>query len=46
MKNKSMLSISQKMTTCAFTADASTGHAFGVFMARIGALRPSGLGVG
>ena len=31
---------------CRFNADANTGHAFGIFMASAGALRPSPSGAG
>ena len=31
---------------CRFNADANTGHAFGIFMARVGALRTSCSGAG
>lgn len=37
------------MSNCRFNADANNGHAFGIFMANIGALRapaPVNLGVG
>jgi hypothetical protein len=27
---------------CAFNVDANSGHAFGIFMAAVGALRPCG----
>ena len=29
---------------CKFNVDANSGHAFGIFMAAVGALRPSGSG--
>jgi hypothetical protein len=32
------------MANCAFNVDANSGHAFGIFMAAVGALRPSGSG--
>jgi hypothetical protein len=31
---------------CTFNADANTGHAFGIFMASVGALRASRSGAG
>lgn len=31
---------------CRFNADANTGHAFGIFMASVGALRASRSGAG
>ena len=31
---------------CRFNADANTGHAFGIFMASVGALRASRYGAG
>ncbi len=31
---------------CLFNADANTGHAFGIFMASVGALQPSASGAG
>ena len=31
---------------CRFNVDANTGHAFGIFMASAGALRPSPSGAG
>jgi hypothetical protein len=30
-------------SNCRFNSDANTGHAFGIFMASVGALRPNGL---
>ena len=29
---------------CAFNVDANSGHAFGILLAAVGALRPSGSG--
>ena len=31
---------------CGFNADANIGHAFGIFMAYVGALQPSASGAG
>jgi hypothetical protein len=31
---------------CRFNADANIGHAFGIFMAYVGALQPSASGAG
>jgi hypothetical protein len=31
---------------CRFNADANTGHAFGIFMASVGALQPAASGAG
>ena len=36
----------QKRSNWAFNADANTGHAFGIFMARVGTLRTSCYGAG
>ena len=38
--------ISAVMSNCRFNADANTGHAFGIFMASVGALRASRSGAG
>ncbi|RYD96599.1 MAG: hypothetical protein EOP50_06480 [Sphingobacteriales bacterium] len=34
------------LPNCRFNADANTGHAFGIFMASVGALRASRYGAG
>ena len=34
------------LANCRFNADANTGHAFGIFMASVGALRASRCGAG
>ena len=38
--------IAQKkcVSNCAFNVDANSGHAFGILLAAVGALRPSGSG--
>ena len=38
--------IAQKkcVSNCAFNMDANSGHAFGILLAAVGALRPSGSG--
>ncbi|GEM_PF-4364113 len=41
-----MFSIHQNLSNCRFNADANIGHAFGIFMASVGALRPSAYGAG
>jgi hypothetical protein len=38
------LSSSHTPPNCKFNVDANSGHAFGIFMAAVGALRPSGSG--
>ena len=34
------------LPNCGFNADANIGHAFGIFMAYVGALQPSASGAG
>ena len=45
-----MVSFSRPITchqpNCRFNADANTGHGFAIFMASVGALRPSASGAG
>jgi hypothetical protein len=38
--------MSKVISNCRFNADANTGHAFGIFMASVGALRASRSGAG
>jgi hypothetical protein len=38
--------LAAKKSNCRFNADANTGHAFGIFMASVGALRASRSGAG